>query len=96
MKGGRVIVEFSDFEYSTKDGSIYELENAVCDHCQADYVDSSTTELPMSLYPDLSGDFWFACNNATIEFHLSVKSGKDDLLCVKVSKISKKRKVKRV
>ena len=90
------IVTFSDFEYSTENGSLSELEDAICDHCQADYVDNSTTELPMTLYPKLSGDFWFICNNSTIEFHLSVESGKDDLLCVKVSEIRKKRKVRRV
>lgn len=96
MKGGDIIISVSDFEYLTETGSLYELENAICDHCQADYVDSSTTELPMKLYPDLSGEFWVKCNNATIEFNLDVKSEKNDLLCVKVSKISRKRRVKRV
>lgn len=80
----------------TESGNIFELEDKICNHCQVSYVEASSTELPMNLHPDISDDFVFICNNGTIEFNLSVECAKDNLLCVKVSKISKKRRVKRV
>ena len=96
MKGSVNITDFSDFEYHTENGSIFELEGKLCDYCHEEYVDSSSTELPLQLYAGLSGDFWFACKESTISFHVEVSFENNKLLYVKVSKISKKRKVKRV